>query len=336
MQARRRVLIIRFSSFGDIILTTPVIRCVKEQLDAEVHYLVKARYKAALENNHYIDRIITFENNVAEALEFLRAQDYDWIADLHHNLRSLKVKRALRRPGAAFPKLNVEKWFMTTFKLNKLPDVHIVDRYFETVKALGVVNDGLGLDIFPGEEDAVDIDKITAGRMLPGSFVAMAIGAGVPTKNLTDEQWLTLVKSSAFPVILLGGPADKVRGEWLASQSENCINLAGTLSLMGSASVIAQAIGLVTPDTGLMHVAAAMHIPVLSVWGNTIPEFGMTPYYPAGMNVFEKRFEVKQLSCRPCSKIGFAKCPRGHFRCMKDQPLAEIALSIENLNKKPA
>ncbi|HLF64265.1 MAG TPA: glycosyltransferase family 9 protein [Saprospiraceae bacterium] len=326
MSARKKVLIIRFSSIGDIVLTTPIVRCLKQQLGAEIHYLVKESYASALHPNPYIDRLITIKKDVDEVLPTLREIKYDWIADLHHNLRSFNVKQALRRPGASFPKLNIEKWLMTNFKINRLPDVHIVDRYFETVKTLGVINDGRGLDFFIAADTRIDVQQISNNKLPPGSYVAMAIGAGHATKNLEDAQWLSLIKSLSMPVALLGGPTDAARGSWLASQSNNCFNFAGLISLPQSASVIEQSALLITPDTGLMHIAVALHKPVISVWGNTIPEFGMTPYYPHDLQIKNQEFEIKNLPCRPCSKIGYAKCPKGHFRCIRDIALKEIAI----------
>jgi ADP-heptose:LPS heptosyltransferase len=326
-----RILIIRFSSIGDIVLTTPVVRCLKQQLNAEIHYLVKESYASVLKSNPYIDRVITIKEDVKEVLPLLKEFQYDWIADLHHNLRSLQVKRALRRPHASFPKLNVEKWFMTTFRFNKLPDVHIVDRYFETVASLGIANDGKGLDFFIAEEDRVNAAHISGGKLIAGKFIAMAIGAGLATKNLEDQQWLELINTLSAPVALLGGPDDVERGLLLASQCENCVSLVGTFTLSQSASVIEQSMLLVTPDTGLMHIGAALHKPMISIWGNTIPEFGMTPYYPVDLGIDNRKFEIKNLPCRPCSKIGYTQCPKGHFRCIRDLHMEEITIAVREI-----
>jgi ADP-heptose:LPS heptosyltransferase len=331
MSAIKKVLFIRFSSIGDIVLTTPVVRCVKQQLGAEVHYLTKAKYASALSGNPYIDRIITINQDVNDVVSQLRKERYDWIADLHHNLRTFRLKMRLRRQGASFPKLNFEKWLMTNFKIDRLPDVHVVDRYFETVAPLGVRNDGSGLDYFITSEAKVNISHISNGKIHPGSFVSFAIGAGLPTKNLEDAQWLTLARGMSVPVVLLGGSEDKARGEWLAANSNHCLNLAGSLTLPQSADVIQQSQLLVSPDTGLMHIAAALKKPVISIWGNTIPEFGMSPYYPAGSGIKNQKFQIMNLPCRPCSKIGYAKCPKGHFRCMKDQRLNLIIATINEM-----
>ncbi|MFT7226079.1 MAG: ADP-heptose:LPS heptosyltransferase, partial [Neolewinella sp.] len=90
--------------------------------------------------------------------------------------------------------------------------------------------------------------------------------------------------------------------------------------------LVRKAATVVTHDTGLMHVAAAFRKPIVSIWGNTVPDLGMYPYLP-GQEALEKqrRQEVVGLSCRPCSKIGHQACPQGHFRCILNQDPEAIA-----------
>ena len=134
-----KILVIRLSSIGDIVLTTPVVRCLKKQLNAEVHFLTKQDFFCLLENNPYIQQLHAIE----DGLEKLKILGFDWIIDLHHNFRTSKVKKALGVPSKSFYKLNIEKWLLTTFKINRLPNKHVVDRYLETVAHLGVTNDKL-------------------------------------------------------------------------------------------------------------------------------------------------------------------------------------------------
>jgi ADP-heptose:LPS heptosyltransferase len=121
---------------------------------------------------------------------------------------------------------------------------------------------------------------------------------------------------------LLGGKEDAAIAEQVYQlHKNNTINLCGKLNLNQSASIIQQSHKVITSDTGLMHIAAAYKKDIISLWGNTIPEFGMGPYF-AGKN--SQILEVKNLSCRPCSKLGYKKCPKGHFKCMNDIEIAEI------------
>ena len=136
--ARKKILILRFSSIGDIVLTTPVPRTLKAQLDAKIHYATKKNYRVVLEGNPYIDKLHLLEDDLGALITELKAEKFDYIIDLHHNLRTLMIKRRLGVKAYSFNKLNVEKWLMTNFKINKLPNVHIVDRYMETLAPLGV------------------------------------------------------------------------------------------------------------------------------------------------------------------------------------------------------
>src|SRR5687767_11180591 len=131
-----KVLIIRLSSIGDIVLTTPVIRCIKQQVaNVEVHFLVKHGFRSITQSNPYVDKVHLFNDNLPQVIDELKKEDFTYIIDLHHNLRTLKVKQALKNVKAySFNKLNIQKWFLTVFKIDRMPTVHIVDRYFETVK----------------------------------------------------------------------------------------------------------------------------------------------------------------------------------------------------------
>jgi heptosyltransferase-2 len=329
-----KFLIIRFSSIGDIVLTTPVIRCLKKQVaTAEVHYLTKAAFRPILAANPYIDRIHCLEGDLDATIEALKAEDYDYVIDLHHNLRTLKVKRALKKQAFSFDKLNIEKWLLTNFKINRLPPVHIVDRYLDTLKSFGIKNDGAGLDYFiPGEDELKPEDIPTSHQ---AGYIGLVIGAALPTKRLPFHKLETLCREIRHPVILLGGPEDAEMARKLAViDPVKIYNACGLFNLNESAGLVRQAKLIITHDTGLMHIAAAFKRPVISIWGNTVPEFGMYPYYGENYGhhyqggILGARpdliLEVKGLSCRPCSKIGYRKCPRGHFKCMEQQALDRI------------
>ena len=135
-----KFLILRFSSIGDIVLTTPVIRGLKQQVpNAEVHFLTKSAFEPVLKHNPYIDKLHIFSENPVECLKELANEKFDAIIDLHHNQRSFWVKRKLRSTSTfSFRKLNIEKWLLVNFKINRLPALHIVNRYLETVKSFGV------------------------------------------------------------------------------------------------------------------------------------------------------------------------------------------------------
>ena len=327
-----KFLIIRFSSIGDIVLTTPVIRCLKNQVaGAEVHYLTKNNFTAILQNNPFIDKIHLLDNNNFKTLiQNLKKENFNCIIDLHHNLRSLKVKRALKKVlSYSYNKLNIEKWLLTALKINIMPRVHIVDRYLNTVKSFGVVNDGKGLDYFIAQNDIVPDNHIPAAHSL--GYIAIVIGAALNTKKLPVHKLKDLCSKINHPVILLGGREDRATGEEIASIDPIKIyNSCGKFNLNESADLVRRAKLIITHDTGLMHIAAAFKKPVISIWGNTVPAFGMAPYYGNTM-VKNSLFEMNGLWCRPCSKIGYNKCPLGHFKCMEKHNLEEIVRTAETI-----
>lgn len=319
-----KLLIIRLSSIGDIVLTTPVIRCIKKQIpDAEIHFLVKTTYKSILQENPYISRVHEWQADTKSTLQNLQAENFDYVIDLHHNLRTLRIKWALRKAKSySFHKLNIQKWFRTALKINLLPDKHIVDRYLETVAPLGVKNDGFGLDYFIPKKDQFPITELPATHV--SGYIGLVIGAALHTKKLPEEKLIALCRKLPYPIILLGGPEDKTTGEQIANEDRIKIyNACGKFNLHESAWIVKNALLLITHDTGLMHIAAAFHKKIIAVWGNTIPAFGMYPYF-GNNSVPCFNAEVNNLSCRPCSKIGYTKCPRGHFKCMQQQDLDAI------------
>ncbi|WP_018477051.1 glycosyltransferase family 9 protein [Pontibacter roseus] len=315
-----KILILRFSSIGDIVLTTPVIRCIKQQVPgAEVHYCTKQGFRGILEHNPYVDKVHVLGDSLKELVRQLKAEDFDYVVDLHNNLRTRIIKTRLAKPAKSFNKLNYEKWLMVNFKLNRLPAVHIVDRYLAAAAALGIQDDGKGLEYFIPAQDEVDLH--TLPQPFQQGYVAFAIGAQHYTKRLPTERIIELCEQLQKPIILLGGKEDAAVGGEIASyfreqnstSATQIFNACGRYSLSGSASLVRQADLVVSHDTGLMHIAAAFQKDIISVWGNTIPEFGMYPF-----RTRYKVLEVNGLSCRPCSKIGYSKCPKGHFKCMRD------------------
>ena len=221
---------------------------------------------------------------------------------------------------------------MVNFKTNRLPPVHIVDRYMETLKPLNIVNDGKGLDCFLGLDEVQSREKIFI--QLPTThrenFIAFVIGAKHYTKQLPAEKIISICTKIQKPIVLLGDKSDFKKAKTISHAAPNALNACGMFSLNESALLLKHASKVITHDTGLMHIAAAFKKEILSVWGNTIPDFGMYPYY-GDAKIGNVKYEI-QISCRPCTKLGFPKCPKGHFKCMLEQnenAIAQTALSIQ-------
>src|SRR5258706_2831338 len=215
-----KILIVRFSSIGDIVLTTPVVRCLKTQSDnAEIHYATKTQFQSILESNPYIDKIFYLNESLNELILELKREKYDVVIDLHNNLRTRILKWRLGVRSRSFNKLNIEKWLIVNFKINHLPDQHIVERYLETTKYLGVKNDALGLDYFIPDQDEVPWEWLP--ETYRTGFVAYAIGAQHETKKLPAARMIELCKKINRPIILLGGREDFENGEHVRSFIEN-------------------------------------------------------------------------------------------------------------------
>ncbi len=318
-----KVLIIRFSSIGDIVWTTPIIRCLKQQLpNCELHFATKDSYGQMLEANPYIDKLFLLKDNLAELTQELSAEKYDYVIDLHKNLRTLRMKLSLSGKKYTYNKYIFERWLFVKFKINKMPNSHIIDRYFEAVAPLGVKNDGKGLDYFILPKHEIDIKKI-----LPDDFqnryVAYIIGGSEATKKLPLQKMLELCRKINRPIVLIGGKEDVENGDNLVKIIElPVVNLTGKLSISESASVVKQAAKVFGHDTGLTQIAAAFHDTVYSIWGTTTPLFGIKPYTKNSILL-----ENKDLACRPCSKAGLPLCPLGHFKCMSELDLSSVPTS---------
>ncbi len=321
--ALKKILLIRFSSIGDIVLTTPVVRCIKSQKKVLLHVLTKNSYKGIYEANPNIDKVHSFNRSVNECIHELITEKFDVIIDLQKNIRSRKIKSRLKVTSYSFPKVNIEKWMLVNLNINRLPDIHIVNRYFEAVKSIGIINDGKGLEYYIPVNDEVNINEISP--QLSNGYVGFVIGGQHNTKILPPEKCSKIISEINLPVVLLGGKEDKGRGDEIIqfADSSNIINLCGVYNLNQSSSIVKQANVIVTNDTGLMHIAAAFRKHIVSIWGNTVPEFGMYPYLPDNTENFIIS-EVYGLKCRPCSKIGYNRCPKKHFKCMLDQDTERI------------
>lgn len=292
------ILVIRFSSIGDIVLCSPVVRALKQQLgtDTRIDFITKKPFAAILAVNPHIHRVITIEKHVSEAKAALRETHYDYIVDLHHNLRSLQVKRLVKSTALTVDKRNFAKWIYVNTKRELLPIGHFAERCLQCVAPLGVADDGRGLDFFIRTENEVALPAA-----LQAGFVAYAIGGKMAGKILPTDKIIELCKRLNQPIALLGGTEDRQRGEEIATAvGTNVWNACGKFSLQQSADIIRQSRCLVSHDTGLMHIGAALGKRVVSLWLATTPLLGFAPWRAASGSV------MVEADCkrRPTSKLG--------------------------------
>ena len=325
-----KILVVRFSSIGDLVLTSPVVRCMHQQIpNAEIHFITKKSFESIVATNPFIHKTWSMEKSIDELIPQLKSEKFDFLVDLHNNIRSKSLIRKLGVPHASFPKLHIEKWLLVKFKKPMITNLHVVERYFKAVVKLHVVNDNLPCDFFFQSGDEIDVASLGVESK---KFVAFAIGAQFATKRMPISKMIEVVSQIQHPIVLAGGEMDNENAEDIIKMLPNqqIVNACGKFSLQQSASIVKQSAVLLTHDTGLMHIASAFQIPIVSVWGNTVPALGMYPYFPTNENGFSIH-EVNDLKCRPCSKIGFKTCPKKHFNCMNLQNAKAIA---EDVNLK--
>lgn len=322
---KTKILIIRFSSIGDIVLISPILRCIHQQLGSEVYVLTKKANQSWLSPNPYIQNIIAFDEDYNATVAELKTLGFNYIIDLHKNIRSKRICRMLGVKSFTFDKQNINKWLLVNFKHDRMTHKHIVDRYFDAVSYLNVVNDGMGLDYFietnPKNEQILS--------ELPQKYIAISLGASYATKRMDIELLIEYVKDKSRNFVLIGGDdvahmASELEGE------KHVVNLVGKINLSQSAMVVRDAELVVTGDSAMMHIAAAFHKKIVAIWGNTTPKFGMEPYYGTQPKK-HLNLEVSDLSCRPCSKLGHDRCPQNHFKCMKDIGIVRLNEAVDRL-----
>ncbi len=327
-----KILVIRFSSIGDIVLASPVLRCVKKQLqDVELHFVTKSSFKIVTASNPYVDKFFYYDDNLDHLIETLKTEAYDYVIDLHNNFRSNKIRRALKVKSFTIDKLNVEKFLLTKLNINMMPGVHITQRSLHTVRSLGIKDDGLGLDYFIPEKDIVKEHDIPTSHH--AGFISIVIGASYYTKKLPVDKLQELCYKIEHPIILIGGKEDVDEGSAIASVDPIKIyNACGKFNLNESADLIRQSKLVISHDTGLQYIACAFKKQVLAVWGGTSPKLDVEPYYGA---VFMQQQQqpvyeniVLNLRCQPCSKYGTRTCPLEHFNCMNKQDIDALVKKV--------
>jgi ADP-heptose:LPS heptosyltransferase len=325
-----RLLFIRFSSIGDIVFTTPAIRCAKQQIPGvELHFLTKTSMKAVTEANPYIDQFHYFDKDLNVTIKDLKAFQFDYIIDLHKNLRTYKIQKALGVPSLSYQKLSLQKLLLTKLHLNYMPARHIVDRSLDALSALGVVNDGKGLDYFIPQDTQLKANALP--EAFSAGYIALVIGASYASKKLPIASLQALCHKIPYPIVLIGGKEDQVQG--VAIEAINPIkifNACGKFNLHESAILVKNARTVISHDTGFLYIACAFHKKTVAIWGATSPALQVEPYYPTAPTIFNNNewyynAIVPNLPCQPCSNYGTKQCPQGHFACMKKQDLQSIA-----------
>ena len=297
---------------GDILLTTPLIRTLKEDYpQIKIDFLIKDRYKDVLIQNPYINNLFIYSserNEITKIAHKLKAQNYDLIIDLQNNLRSKKILSYSKIPKLRFDKRDLDKLLLVHFKINRLKNSQAIPVRYASVLGKFQLDDK-GLDLFTNKTAANSFKE-------DKKYIGFCPGSRHFTKMWPKENYINLgnllIKEN-FDIVLLGGSEDKIVCEEISAQIPGSVNLSNNDDILQTAADMKKCDAIVCNDSGLMHTACAEKVPVLVFFGSTVKEFGFVPY--KNKNVI---LENNLLSCRPCTHIGKSHCPKGHFKCMLD------------------
>ena len=343
--AIEKILIIRLSSIGDIILASPLIRATRKTYPpAQIDFLVKSEYAELVKFNPDLSSIIELKSNAKKELKTLKRTlcrtQYDIILDLHNSLRS----RYLRWfSGAKYIKVVnkriIKRFLLVRFKWNFYRSViSVVDRYLETGKRFAILNDGQGLEVTVPDETIITVKAMMEKYQLEryGLVMGLAPSARHYTKRWSPERYVELGTQIAreFNAKLLifgskleqdycGDIAQMINANLGSTTAES---FAGKLNLLETAAVLDGCSIVVTNDSGIMHLAAARKKKIVAIFGSTVKEFGFFPYGTQSTVI-----ENENLSCRPCSHIGSDRCPKNHFKCMKDIHVDSVLSTIQKM-----
>lgn len=323
----QKILIVRLSSLGDILLTTPLIRSLKKVYPTiEIHFLLREEYQDLLIHNPNVSKLITIkrEDPNSKTRDILSKYKYDFVFDLQNNLRSRVLTHGLHCRKVRFKKLSWQKFLLVKLKLNMLRNaLSIPKRYASVIKGLELDNEGL--ELYTKENQSESLSGVT-------NIIGFCPGSRHFTKMWPKEYFIELGKiliDNGFNIVLFGGKDDlQLCGE-IKSNLTKCIDLSNDNIILQTAANMKLCKAIICNDSGLMHTACAVGVPVIAIFGSTVKEFG---FFPFGCKHLV--LENKSLSCRPCSHIGKSHCPKKHFNCMREIKPQFVFNSLQNFLKE--
>lgn len=333
-----KILILRLSSIGDILLTFPLIKALRTRFpNAEINYVVKKQYAELVSANPHIGRIITFDKNdgwtgLREIKRSIRVKGFDLILDIHRNIRSWYLRKWLIGSKVLkYRKYLLRRWLLVLTKINLYKNpVSLIERYLDTVKRLGIETKDHSLEVYIPHQVITRVNEILRQQIHAGisRIAAFCPGAGFSTKRWPVQGFCqvgnNLMNKGNTQIVVLGGAEDAALGEYIREHVSGPVyNACGLFSILESAAIMSQCQIVLSNDTGLLHVATALRKPTVAIFGPTTREMGYFPDSPT-VSVIEKEIE-----CRPCSHNGSEKCPKGHFLCMNSITGQEVWQKFE-------
>jgi len=342
-----KTLIIRFSSIGDIVLSSLLCRILRQRFpQSEIDYLVKAEHADLVRYNPHITRVIEFPanggiRNLLKLRQSIHTAKYDLIVDAHDSLRSRFLCWGLRGV-VRLRKHKIARFLLVKFKINLYKSLGyaqgVAERYIEPVSSLGVADDDNGLEIFVHKESLNTAERFLRTWASGDTFIGIC-----PSAKHSNKMWLkerfaetaaVLAREAGEGVMLFGSRDEHGRcmdiEEWIHEKCREIpvFNLAGRTSLLETAALMDHCSIVITNDSGLMHIAAARKRKVVAIFGPTVKELGFFPY-----GTLSTVIEHESLRCRPCTHIGLPHCPKGHFKCMNEIPASRVIDAARQLLK---
>ncbi|HKP30597.1 MAG TPA: lipopolysaccharide heptosyltransferase II [Gemmatimonadales bacterium] len=328
------ILAVRFSSLGDLVLTTPLFRAIKRaHPSARITILTRSEYVPLFAHNPRIARVIGWdgETSLRSITRELRRTEWTHRLDLHGSLRSHLVRRLVGGRWHGYPKRRLARAIQVRFKKDVYRDRrHVVERYFDAAQGLGATPDNLPPEVFVQMEGASAADRfLRESGIADRTLVALVPGAAHFTKRWPEHHWVALTEmlvARGLAVLVLGGKAEvEVADRLVAVAGRRGASAAGKFDLAGTAALLKRVRVAIAGDTGVMHLATAVQAPVVALLGPTVRGFGFTPWN--GRSTIIER----DLDCRPCSKMGGPACPLGHHHCLEWITAEDVAEAVRRL-----
>ena len=326
MPAVSKILVFRLSSIGDIVLTTALLRCLRNTFpDAQIDFVVKKQFVDILRCVPFVSNVIELDSKKGFAelraiRNRLKNEQYDVALDIHKNWRSMFVCNTIgSKQVFRFNKHVFRRWVLTTFHKDIYKEVRPVYlRFIDAAQQIGVVPDGKYTELVVPEQLSESMKDIfvQANLSFEKRIIALCPGASFSNKQWQVEKFQQLAKRVVAEfdaqVILLGGKKELEMCETIANES-GAVSFAGKFDLSQSIAALSMVSLTVANDTGMLHVSEALGVPVVGIYGPTARQFGYFPILPQS-----KVAQIENLSCRPCTKMGMNHCPKKHFACMND------------------
>ena len=328
LSSSKKILIIRISSLGDVLLTTPVIRALKNKYpEKSFSFLVQDSFADSVQYNKNLDRVFLYskEDNGKKIISDSKSQQFDFVIDLQNNIRSKQIVKELKLPSVKFVKPTIEKFLLVKFKINLFKEIRSIPEYYAKSISDDFDLDELGLEFYFNNGSKA-INNAVSKR------IGFCPGSQHFTKQYPAEYFIKLGKMLAdngFEIVTLGGKSDREICSQISTAIPNAKDKSNDNDLFELAKEMEKCETVICNDSGLMHLSTAVGTPTVAIFGSTVKEFGFAPYKSNSIVI-----ENNLLNCRPCSHIGKSKCPKKHFRCMLDLTPEVVYKQFLNFNNK--